>query len=76
MTLHTFFKINIYEKDGYFFGAACIVVALASAAFTKANAKFTDPEYDLTINGACADFPFLSECVQENPDCYKTVNVK
>jgi len=66
----------IMNKVKIFLGVACLSVALASAAFTTANAKFTDPEYYLTAGDTptCEILPTISGCVSGTADCVKTVN--
>jgi hypothetical protein len=52
------------KKVKIFLGIACVTVAFASAAFTKVNAKFADPEYywTNTAHPVCAILSPASPC--------------
>ena len=50
------------KKIRIFLGFACLSVAFACVAFTKENAKFTDPEYYLTTTNQCVQLPIPTNC--------------
>jgi hypothetical protein len=63
------------NKVKIFLGVACLSVALASAAFTNANAKFADPEYYITTGTipSCEILSPVSNCSGTTNDCTVTV---
>jgi len=50
------------KKIKIFLGLACLIVALASAAFTKANANFYPEYYISWWTGTCEQLPFDTGC--------------
>lgn len=61
------------KKVKIFLGVACVTVALTSAAFTKANAGFANPEYYISDANQCVQNLTPGLCGEVAGTCLKDV---